>query len=189
MNAPIVFDYLVTGLVAYLLGSIPSGVIVSRAWGRRDVRTIASGHTGALNTFRAAGFFPAAFTFLADAGKVVLALAFARVVTGSAWGEALAGVLVVFGHCLPIYTRFHGGMGLTPAGTALFLLDGPILFGLIVLWFPLKYFLGRSQRASMVVAALLPVLLLLTQSPASMVAFGFATGVVLFLRHLGDEGR
>lgn len=104
-------------------------MIVSRAFGRRDVRTVASGHTGALNTFRAAGFFPAAFTFLADAGKVVLALAFARAVTGSAWGEALAGALALVGHCLPIYTRFHGGMGLTPAATVAFgFAAGAILF-------------------------------------------------------------
>ncbi len=177
-------DYLVAGLVAYLLGSIPSGVIVSRGFGRRDVRTVSSGHTGALNTFRAAGFAAAVFTFLADAATVVLALAFARYVTGSAWGEALAGVLAVVGHCLPIYIRFQGGMGLTPAGTALFLLDGPVLFGLIILWFPAKFFLRSSPRASMVVAALMPLFLVLTQAPASIVAFGIAAGAVLFLRHL-----
>jgi acyl phosphate:glycerol-3-phosphate acyltransferase len=176
-------------LVAYLLGSIPSGVIVSRVFGKRDVREVASGHTGALNTFRAVGFFPAVFTFLADAGKVVLALEFARAATGSEWGLALAGVVATIGHCLPIYTRFRGGMGLTPAGTALFLLDGPILFVLIVVWFPFKYILKRSPRATMAIALLLPVLLWLTQAPASILAFGIGAGAVLFFRHLGDWNR
>ncbi len=182
-------NFLFTALVAYLLGSIPSGVIVSRVFGKRDVRQVESGHTGALNTFRAAGFLPAAFTFLADAGKVVLALEFARAATGSEWGLALAGVVAAIGHCLPIYTRFHGGMGLTTAGTALFLLDGPILFALMALWFPLKYILKRSPRATMVIALLLPALLWVTQAPASIVAFGVGAGAVLFVRHLGDWNR
>jgi glycerol-3-phosphate acyltransferase PlsY len=182
-------SYLVSAPVAYLLGSIPSGVIVSRAFGTRDVRDVASGHTGALNTFRATGFLPAAFTFLADAGKTVLALEFARAVTGSEWGLALAGVTAIIGHCWPIYTRFHGGMGLAPAGTALFLLDGPILFALIFLWFPLKYILKRSPRVTMAVALLLPVLLVLSHSGAPILAFGISAGAVLFLRHWGDWNR
>jgi glycerol-3-phosphate acyltransferase PlsY len=182
-------NFLVTALAAYLLGAIPSGVIVSRAFGKRDVRAVASGHTGALNTFRAAGFLPAVFTFLADAGKTVLALEFARAATGSEWGLALAGVAALIGHCLPIYTRFHGGMGLTTAGTALFLLNGPILFALLVLWFPLKSILKRSPRATMAVALLLPLLLALTRADAAIVAFGIGAGAVLFLRHLGDWNR
>ncbi len=185
-----ILQILLSVLVAYLLGSIPSGVIVSRVIGKRDVRAVASGHTGALNTFRAAGFLPAAFTFLADAGKTVLALEFARAATGgSEWGLALAGVAATIGHCLPIYTHFHGGMGLTTAGTALFLLDGPILFALIVLWFPLKYILKRSPRATMVIAVLLPVGLALTRADAAIFAFGIGAGAVLFLRHRGDWNR
>lgn len=182
-------DFFFTALVAYLLGSIPSGVIVSRTFGSRDVRSVESGHTGALNTFRAAGFFPAAFTFLADAGKVVLALEFARAATGSDWGLALAGVAATIGHCLPVYTRFHGGMGLTTAGTALFLLDGPILFALILLWFLSKSIFKRSPRATMAIALLLPIVLWLTQAPASILAFGIGAGAVLFVRHLGDWDR
>lgn len=182
-------SYLVSALVAYLLGSIPSGVIVSRTFGKHDVREVASGHTGALNTFRATGFLPAAFTFLADAGKTVLAPEFARAATGGEWGLALAGVVAIIGHCWPIYTRFHGGMGLATAGTALFLLDGPVLFALIFLWFPLKYILKRSPRATMVIALLLPVLLWVTQASASILAFGIGAGAVLFARHLGDWDR
>lgn len=182
-------DLLATALVAYLLGSIPSGVIISRVFGKHDVREVASGHTGALNTFRAAGLLPAAFAFLADAGKTVLALEFARAAIGSEGGLALAGVAAIIGHCLPIFTRFQGGMGLTTAGTALFLLNGPILFALIVLWFPLKYVLKRSPRATMAIAVLLPVLLVLARADAAIVAFGIGAGAVLFFRHLGDWNR
>ena len=184
-----ILDFLAAALVAYLLGSIPSGVIVSRTFGKRDVRQVASGHTGALNTFRATGLLPAVFTFLADAGKTVLALEFGRTATGSEWGMALAGVIAIIGHCWPIYTHFHGGMGLTTAGVALFLLDGPVLFGLVLLWFPLKYLLKRSPRATMVTSLLLPVLLTLSGADWAILAFGLAAGAVLFVRHLSDWKR
>ncbi len=184
-----ILNFLATALVAYLLGSIPSGVIVSRSFGKRDVRQVASGHTGALNTFRATGLFPAVFTFLADAGKTVLALEFGRAATSSEWGLALAGVIAIVGHCWPIYTHFHGGMGLTTAGVALFLLDGPVLFGLVLLWFPLKYVLKHSPRATMAIAVLLPVLLALAGADWAILSFGLAAGGVLFVRHTSDWNR
>jgi acyl phosphate:glycerol-3-phosphate acyltransferase len=182
-------NFIITILVAYLLGSIPSGVIVSRAFGKRDVRQVASGHTGALNTFRATGLLPAGFTFLADAGKTVLALEFGRAVTSNEWGLAIAGVFAILGHCWPIYIHFHGGMGLTPTGVALFLLDGPILFALILVWFPLKYILKYSPRATMATAALLPVLLVLSGADTAVCAFGLSGGALIFIRHLGDWNR
>jgi glycerol-3-phosphate acyltransferase PlsY len=183
------FAFLFALLVAYLLGSIPSGVIISRVFAKRDVRDIGSGHTGALNTFRAAGFLPAAFAFLADTGKAIVTLEIARVVTASDWGVALAGIAVVIGHCLPIYTRFHGGMGLATGGAALFWLDAPVLFALILAWFPLRLILKHSPRASMAVALLLPALLGVTNAPAPTLGFGIGAGAVLFLRHLGDWRR
>ena len=182
-------NFIITALVAYLLGSIPSGVIVSRTLGKRDVRQVASGHTGALNTFRATGFLPAVFTFLADAGKTVLALEFGRAATSSEWGLALAGVFAIVGHCWPIYTHFHGGMGLTPAGVALFLLDGPVLFALIFVWFPLKYVFKYSPRATIATASLLPVLLVLSGADTAVFAFGLSAGAVVLVRHLGDWNR
>jgi glycerol-3-phosphate acyltransferase PlsY len=184
-----VATYLAVTLVAYLLGSIPSGVIVSRQFAGRDVRGISSGHTGALNTYRAAGLAPAVFTFLADAGKVVLALEFARRVATGEWGLVLASVAALVGHCWPVYTGLRGGMGLTPAGTALFLLDGPILFALLVLWFPLRYAFKRSARATIGIAILLPILLVLSRVDLAIVVFGLVAGAILTCRHLGDWGR
>lgn len=144
-------------LAAYLLGSIPSGVIVSRFFARRDVRTVGSGHTGALNTYRAAGFMPALFAFVGDGAKTIIAIQLARWVTTNDWGVALAGIAVVIGHCYPIYTRFHGGMGLATGGVALFMLDALALVLIVAAWFPLKIVLKKSPRASAVLAILLPI--------------------------------
>jgi glycerol-3-phosphate acyltransferase PlsY len=184
-----ILNFLFTTLVAYLLGSIPSGVIVSRFFARRDVRTVGSGHTGALNTYRAAGFTPALFAFVADGAKAIVAIYFARYVTQSDWGFALAGIAVVIGHCYPIYTRFHGGMGLATSGVVLFSLDALMLVLIVLIWFALKYVVKKSARASAIVALLLPILLFLTGSSAPYIAFGIGAGAIIFVRHLGDWNR
>lgn len=180
-------SYIIAILAAYLLGSIPSGVIISRVFARQDVREVGSGHTGALNTVRAAGIGAGVFAFLADTGKAIVAIELARVITGSEWGMAIAGVAAVVGHCWPLYTGFHGGMGLATAGAALFVLDTPLIFVLIVLWFPLKYLLKRSSRASIGVALLLPAILVVTRAAPPLLAFGVGAGAVLLYRHLKSQ--
>jgi acyl phosphate:glycerol-3-phosphate acyltransferase len=171
-------------LVAYLLGSIPSGVIAARAWGRTDVRTQGSGHTGALNTYRAAGLAPALLTLLADGAKGVLAVSFARWWLGEDWAVPLAATLAVLGHCYPIFIRGRGGMGLTTAGGALIALEPLATILLIVAWFPLKRLLRESTYASIGVALALPALLLLLRADEFTVAAGIGIGAVLIGRHL-----
>jgi len=184
------FSNLLLAIVAaYLLGSIPSGVIMAHLFARRDVRETGSGHTGALNTFRTAGIFAAMLVFLADAGKAVLALYLARILTANEWGIAFAGIAVVLGHCYPLYTRFHGGMGLATGAAALVLLNAPLLLALMLLWLPLKLVLKKSPRASAIVALALPILLLLTRAEASSLVFGLGVGTIVFWRHLADWNR
>lgn len=182
----IMIPNIIVTIFAYLLGSVSSGVIVSRFFARRDVRTVGSGHTGALNTFRAAGFAPALFAFVGDGAKAIVALYFARYVTQSDWGIALAGIAVVIGHCYPLYTRFHGGMGLATSGTILLALDAIALILLILIWFALKSLLKKSPLVSAIVALLLPFLLWLTNGNPAFIAFGIGTGAVIFTRHLGE---
>ncbi len=176
-------NFFLAALAAYLLGSIPSGVIVSRFFARRDVRGVGSGHTGTVNTFRAAGLGPAVFVFLADTGKAIIAVEFARWLTTNEWLAALAGVIVIIGHCLPIFARFHGGMGLAPAGAALFVLNLPALVVLISAWFLFKFILKQSRRASIVVALSLPLILLVMRADAAQIAFGIGAGAVIIWRH------
>ena len=182
-------NLLLSTLTAYLLGSIPSGVIISRFFARRDVRTVGSGHTGGLNVYRAAGFTPALFTFVADCAKALVALQFARYMMMSDWGIAVAGIAVVVGHCYPIYTRFHGGMGLATSGVILFSFDALMLVWIVLVWFVLKAVLKKSARVSAIVALLLPILLFLTGDSVPYVVFGIGVGAVIFVRHLGDWNR
>ncbi len=107
-------------LVGFALGSVPFGLVLLRASGRRDPRTVGSGNIGATNVVRTAGKGFGAATLVLDAGKGVLAcLAFG----GATPAGALAGVAAVAGHCFTPWLRFRGGKGVaTFAGVASVLL-------------------------------------------------------------------
>ncbi len=174
-------------IAAYLLGAIPSGILIARALGRDDPRTTGSGHTGAMNALRAAGKIAGVLTFLADVAKAILAIELARYLTaGDAWAMAFAAIAAVIGHILPVYTRFRGGMGLAVGIGALVIFAPLALAAIIAAWFPLKFFLARAPYASMAISVLLTPVLFLLGAPAPTLAFGIGAGTLIFARHYFD---
>src|SRR6186713_419764 len=102
-------DWVLALLLGYALGSIPFGLLLTRAFGAGDLRAIGSGSIGATNVLRTGRKGLAAATVLLDAGKGVLAvLLAARLWPGS---EGVAAVGAVLRHCFPIWLRFRGGKG------------------------------------------------------------------------------
>jgi len=103
-------------IVAYLLGTIPFGVIFARLFGVADVRKSGSGNIGAANVARVAGPTPGILTLLADAGKGALGVWLAIHYTQSTadW-MILCGIAALLGHCYPIWLGFHGGKGVATA--------------------------------------------------------------------------
>jgi glycerol-3-phosphate acyltransferase PlsY len=107
-------------VVAYLLGSIPVGMLLVRATTGKDIRKIGSGRTGGTNVLRAAGSRVALVVVLLDVAKGLLPVLLARVVVGSPAIEALAGLFAVAGHNYSIFINFRGGAGtMTTIGGAL----------------------------------------------------------------------
>ena len=123
-------------VIAYLLGSIPSAVIVSRiaSGGAVDIRAAGSGNPGALNTLGVHGAKWGAVVLLVDMGKAALAC-----VVGRSVGPAVAcyaGSLAVIGHCFPAWARFRGGKGIACAGgqcLATFPVFAPVALAVTVL--------------------------------------------------------
>jgi glycerol-3-phosphate acyltransferase PlsY len=183
-------SWAVVAVVAYLLGSIPSGVIISRAMSQHDVRYFGSTHTGGRNVMRAAGAWAGAFTTVSDAAKGIVAVAIARWMGTGAVGLAIAATLAVVGHCWPIYTRFHGGMGLATAGGILFWLAPDVLIALIVAWVLLNSFLLRHPARSIgVTVILLPFIVFLLRKPPGLMATGLVVGFVIFIRYRPEFAR
>ena len=108
MNALLIAVALV---VAYLLGSIPFGLLFVRLATGKDVRQIGSGRTGGTNVLRAAGLGIALLSVLGDLIKGWLAVWLTHFLVRIPLVEALAGVMAVVGHNYPIFIRFKGGAG------------------------------------------------------------------------------
>ena len=97
-------------VLGYLLGSIPFGVLITRALGLGDLRGIGSGNIGATNVLRTGNKAAAAATLVLDAGKGAVAVLLARALFGET-AAMVAGFAAFLGHCFPVWLRFRGGKG------------------------------------------------------------------------------
>lgn len=114
----------VAGLVGYLLGSIPFGLLLTRLAGKGDIRRIGSGNIGTTNVLRTGSKGLAAATLLLDGGKGA-----AAVLLIGLWGEdaaLLAGLFAVLGHNFPVWLRFRGGKGVATSLGVLLALAWPV---------------------------------------------------------------
>jgi len=125
-------EYLEAALLAYLLGSIPFGLILTRAFGAGDLRAIGSGSIGATNVLRTGHKGLAAATVLLDAGKGVLAVFLAAHFWPGLEGIAAVGAIV--GHCFPVWLKFNGGKGFATAAGVCGALAWPVMLIAAVVW-------------------------------------------------------
>ena len=187
-------EILLAGAIGYLLGSVPTGVIVGRALRGVDVRQHGSGHTGGLNVFRVAGIWGGVLTAVVDVLLGIAAVAAARMVTDNPWTTAAAGALAVVGHNWSIFIRFHGGIGLsTLAGTLMTLAPFRALAAagiLALLWVALARLLRvhRARATIFIMLAIGPVLHVLGV-PLPDVLMGVAGAAAVIIKTIPDWNR
>lgn len=128
------YDILIM-MLAYLLGSIPFGLVVARLYGVSDIRSVGSGNIGATNVMRSVGRFPALLVTILDIAKGTVAVIIAGVFGGYLLGELeylklAAGLFAILGHIFPIFLKFKGGKGINTAlGVFITVLTLPTLIG------------------------------------------------------------
>jgi glycerol-3-phosphate acyltransferase PlsY len=172
--------------LAYLLGSLPFGILVGRLWGV-DVLATGSGRMGATNVFRAAGIAPALLTGALDVGKGYLAVWLAGQMTGSPLVQVLAGVAVVLGHCLSIFVRFRGGAGVATSLGALGAIYLPAAVAMLVLLLLTIAITRYASVGSLTITSLVPVVLLvlglLGTVPLVFVLYGLLLWIIIVYAH------
>ena len=143
-------------LIAYLLGSIPFAVIVSRGFTLPDPRSYGSGNPGATNVLRTGSKAAAALTLLGDALKGWLAVFLAQRMAEAGTTDvtvAAAAVAVALGHMYPVFLRFRDGKGVSTSVGVLIALDWGLAAGAIATWGIIAYFFRYSSLAALVAAA------------------------------------
>ncbi|MBA4500932.1 glycerol-3-phosphate 1-O-acyltransferase PlsY [Marinobacterium marinum] len=168
-------------LSAYLLGSIPSAVLICRALGLDDPRRTGSGNPGATNVLRTGGIQAAGLTLLADVGKGAAAVLLAFNTGTSVLLQGWVMLAAVCGHLFPFFAPTRGGKGVATTLGCSLLLAWPLALCQLALW-GLMFMLGRiSSLASITTAAATPLLCYLI-IPALLVPF-ILTSLLLLLKH------
>lgn len=154
------WPYLATALAfGYLLGSIPFGLLLTRAAGLGDIRAIGSGSIGATNVLRTGRKGLAALTLLFDLLKGLVAVWLARRYGGPD-AALMAGYGAVLGHLFPAWLRFRGGKGVATALGVLLALDWRIALACAATWLVVAALFRRSSLASLASCAAAPVIAL-----------------------------
>ena len=151
---------------AYLLGSIPFGLLLSKLFGAGDVRQAGSGNVGATNVARVAGPLAGILTLALDAAKGSAAVWLAAHFTGdSAIWMVTAGLASLIGHCYPVWLRFRGGKGVATAAGMFLVICPPALIGSVLTFLLVVWFWRYVSLGSIAAAASMPLLIYFLWAP------------------------
>ena len=176
-------------VAAYLLGSIPFGLLVAKVFGSGDVRRAGSGNVGATNVARVAGPLAGILTLVLDAAQGSAAVWLAAHFSGEAAGwMVLAGLAALIGHCFPVWLRFHGGKGVATAAGMFLMLSPLALAGSLLLFLIVVAFSRYVSLGSIAAAAAMPLLIYFLwaphHAPPLVVTFGaFAAAMLIVYKH------
>jgi len=149
-------ELFLTAVLAYLLGSVPFGILMSRMFGLGDLRAIGSGNIGATNVLRTGNRLAALLTLIGDAGKGAAAVLLARLWVGED-AAGIAGFFALLGHLFPVYLGFRGGKGVATFLGTLLALSFPVGAAACATWLVVAVIFRFSSLSAVVVAALAPV--------------------------------
>ncbi len=170
------------GLV-YLVGAVPVGYLVSRAFGGVDIRRHGSGNIGATNVLRTLGKGPAALTFAGDVTKGWVAVWLAEPIGPEPWWGAAGALLVLVGNCWSIFLGFRGGKGVATGLGAFFrlmplaTLPAALVWGIVALTF--RY----VSLASLTASACLPLGAVLLGYPVQFLLAAVGAVLIVVVRH------
>ncbi len=176
---------ILAAVLGYLLGSIPFGLVITKAAGLGDIRAIGSGNIGATNVLRTGRKDLAAATLALDSGKGAIAVVVAYAL---GWPPEITGAAAFLGHCFPVWLKFQGGKGVaTFLGTLLALWFPAGAFACAV-WLAAAYLMRYSSLAALIAAASSPLVLFAMGKPSFAIAALFMTALI-FIRHKANIVR
>jgi glycerol-3-phosphate acyltransferase PlsY len=182
-------------VAAYLLGTIPFGLLIGKVFGGADVRKAGSGNIGATNVARVAGPVAGIFTLALDAAKGAAAVWLAaRFANDSATWMVIAGLAALVGHCFPLWLGFRGGKGVATAAGVFLVLCPLALLGSLTLFILVVVFSRYVSLGSIAAAAAIPLLVYFFwaphHAPPLTVTFGaLAAALLVVYKHDANMQR
>jgi len=192
---PVIGTLALAAVGGYLLGSLPFGVIITRAAGAGDVRQIGSGNIGATNVLRTGRKDLALATLLLDAGKGAAALLIARHLFDNEAVAAIAGGAAFLGHLFPVWLGFKGGKGVATFFGLLLAAFWPLGLLAGATWIAVAALFRISSLSALVASAAAPLYalglpFLLDQAiPAPVTVLAAVTAALIWIRHVENIDR
>ncbi len=174
-------------LCAYILGSIPFGIVITRAFGLGDLRSIGSGNIGATNVLRTGNKGAALATLLLDAGKGGIAVLLARALVGPDAAQ-LAALAAFIGHLFPLWLGFKGGKGVATFLGTLLALAWPVGLAACATWAATAA-VSRISSLSALVAAASAALWAWVFGVPQMILLILALAALVIIRHHANIRR
>jgi acyl phosphate:glycerol-3-phosphate acyltransferase len=179
-------NYLLVALFGYLLGSIPFGLLITRAAGLGDVRKIGSGNIGATNVLRTGNKGLAALTLLLDALKGTVAVLIAGLY-GTDFA-IVAGFFAFLGHLFPVWLGFKGGKGVATYLGVLAGLMWKVALVFAAIWIAVAFLLRYSSLAALTATLAVPLTLLFMGYQDFAIVFAVMS-LIIFAKHRANISR
>ena len=176
---------LVCALVAYLIGSIPTGYLIVKGKTGQDIRTVGSGSTGATNVKRVLGkkwFF---IVMILDAIKGALPVVLAKILLPEAYGlyAVIASIMVILGHSKPIFLQFKGGKSVASGVGTILALNPIVGASIAIIWAIITYISKYVSLGSIIALGISPVLMYLFKNPIGYVVYCLIAAIYIVYLH------
>ena len=173
-------EYLIVGIISYLMGSIPFGLILTKIFLKKDIREIGSGNIGATNALRTGNKLIGYSTLVMDIAKAIIPVIYVKI----NYPELIyiASLCAFLGHVFPVWLKFKGGKGVATYVGILFSIN--ILLGIIfvVIWGIIFLIFKFSSLSSIIGSLSIPIYLIVTGQMNDIVFYGIMF-VLIFFTH------
>ncbi len=178
-----IIPFLLVCLGAYLIGSVPFGLLIARTRGI-DIREVGSGNIGSTNITRALGFRWGLIVAILDACKAYLPALAARQLAPADWQLLIISLMPVIGHIFSFWMGFKGGKGVAATFGLLAFYFGLLPFAIfMVIWYLAVKFVKLMSLVNLVVGLLLPLAFWLKYKDVPYVVFGFVLCAIIWWSH------
>lgn len=181
-------NYVLFALIAYLLGSIPSALIVGKIGYNLDIREHGSGNLGATNTFRTLGMKAGSIVTVADILKGTIATIIPFLLFDSDVYPLIIGVFAVIGHTYPLFAKFKGGKAVATS-SGIILGVSPLLFIIMITAFIITLYISKYVSLSSMITGLISVIISFFLKDTGLIIMVSLLTIFVFYRHIENIKR
>jgi len=182
-------NFFLTSIVAYLIGSIPNGLIIGKSFWQIDLREHGSKNIGATNAYRTLGAKAAALIFIMDLLKGIIGVWLGSYMIGTPLAMILGGIAAIIGHNWSAFLKFTGGKGVATGLGVIAMLMPQVTIIVFVTWLVIVYVTKYVSLASIIAAMMVPICSYFFNEPLEYLCFSILAAVFVIYRHKSNVQR